>query len=354
MSNHIFAYRIVVSVLAVAALSIGCDKSNSSLTAPSAPPPALPPPVALTVVAVSPTIGPTEIASEIRVSGTGFLNGATLMLGGAAARVIGVTSTALTALTTAHAAGSVDVVVTNPGGPSVTLAGAYTFEVLSASLSASPSLVTSGDELTVEWVGPRGRDCRGGGDWIAMYKVGDPDNTGAANGHSDLWFEHVCAATSGTSKLHAPNQAGEYEFRFMVGDGAVARSNPVTVRASSSPSPSVPTLLIDGGTASSRQTGETFWVTGSGYTPGGNVTRYINPPVNSSSAIASLTADQSGNLTWAFTPTCANFDPRNTVAIYAVDDATGRISNTVTETVTGSCPSAAESPSTAAARGRER
>lgn len=338
MSNHIFAYRIVVSVLAVAALSIGCDKSNSSLTAPSAPPPALPPPVALTVVAVSPTIGPTEIASEIRVTGTGFQGGATLMLGGAAARVIGVTSTTITATTTAHAAGSVDVVVTNPGGPSATLTGAYTFEVLSASLSASPSLVASGEELTVEWVGPRGRDCRGGGDWIAMYKVGDPDNTGATNGHSDLWFTHVCGATSGTSKLRAPGQAGDYEFRFMVGDGSIARSNPVTVSASPTAPPLVPTLLIDGATTSSRQTGETFWVTGSGYTPGGNVTRYINPPVNSSPAIASLIADRSGNLTWTFTPTCANFDPRNTVAIYAVDDATGRTSNTITETVTGSCP----------------
>lgn len=354
MSNHIFACRIVVTVMAVAVLTIGCDKSHSSPIAPSAPSPAAPSPTALTVAAVSPTIGPTEIASEIRVTGTGFLNGATLMLGGAAARVIGVTSTAITAMTTAHAAGSVDVVVTNPGGPSVTLAGAYTFEVLSASLSASPSLVTSGDELTVEWVGPRGRDCRGGGDWIAMYKVGDPDNTGAANGHSDLWFEHVCGATSGTYRLRAPAAAGEYEFRFMVGDGAVARSNPVTVRALSSPSPAVPALLVDGGTASSRQLGETFWVTGSGYTPGGSVTRYINPPVSGSTLIAPLAADQSGNLSWTFTPTCGNFDPRNTVAIYAVDEATGRISNTITETVTGSCPIAAAFPSTAAARGRER
>jgi hypothetical protein len=353
MSNHFFAYRIVY-VLAVATLTIGCDNRHSPLTSPSGPTPSTPPPAALTVATVSPTVGPTEIASEIRVTGTGFLNGATLMLGGAAARVIGVTSTAITAMTTAHAAGSVDVVVTNPGGPSVTLAGAYTFEVLSASLSASPSLVASGDELTVEWVGPRGRDCRGGGDWIAMYKVGDPDNSGAANGHSDLWFVHVCAATSGTSRLRAPNQAGDYEFRFMVGDGAVARSNPVTVRASSSPSPSVPTLLIDGGTASSHQMGETFWVTGSGYTPGGSVTRHINPPMNGSTVIAGLTADQSGNLTWAFTPTCANFDPRNAVAIYAVDEATGRISNTITETVTGSCSSVAASLSIAVVHGRER
>jgi IPT/TIG domain len=335
MAHHHFARTVAGVVLAVAALTAACDKLPSAPT-PPAPPAA--PSVGLAVAAVSPTIGPTSVASEIRVSGAGFLNGAVVTLGGVAARVIAVTSTTITAMTMVHPAGTVDVVVTNPDGPSATLASAYTFEVPSVSLNASPSFVTSGDEITVEWVGPRGRDCRGGGDWIAMYKVGDPDDTGAANGHSDLWFVHVCAATSGTSKLRAPNQAGEYEFRFMMGDGAVARSNPVTVRASSSPSPSVPTLLIDGGTTSSRRIGETFWVTGSGYTPGRTVTRYINPPGNPATQITPLTADGSGNLTWVFTPTCGNFDPRNTVAIYAVDDATGRISNTITETVTGSCP----------------
>jgi hypothetical protein len=167
--------------------------------------------------------------------------------------------------------------------------------------------------------------------------VGDPDITGAANGHSDLWFTHVCGATSGTSTLSAPRQPGEYEFRFMFGDTAVARSSPVTVSASASPSPFVPTLIVDGGTTSRRQLGETFWVTGSGYTAGRTVTRYINPAVNGSTVITPLTADASGNLSWSFTPTCGTFDPKNVVAIYAVDDATGQTSNTITETVTGSC-----------------
>jgi len=341
MDKHFFAYRIVASVLAVAALTIGCEKSHSGLTAPSvpsAPPPAAPAPVGLAVTAVSPTIGPTVIASEVRVTGTGFLDGVSLALGGTAARVVRVTSTTITAVTTVHEAGTVDVVVTNPGGPSVTLAGAYTFEVLSASLSASPNVITSGDELTLTWTGPSGRGCNGGGDWIAMYKVGDPDNTGAANGHSDIWFDHVCGATSGTWKVRAPAQAGEYDFRFLVGDASIARSNPVTINAASVPLPSVPTLLVDGGSASSRHMNETFWVTGSGYTPGGAVKRYIDPPVNASALIASLSADRLGNVAWAFTPRCDNFNPQNIVTIYAVDDATGRTSNTITETVIGSCP----------------
>ena len=95
--------------------------------------------------------------------------------------------------------------------------------------TASPSLVTPGGELTLGWVAPSGRGCSGGGDWIAIYKVGDPDITGAANGHSDLWYDHLCGGTSGTFKLSAPPQLGQYEFRYMVGDNSVARSNTVTV-----------------------------------------------------------------------------------------------------------------------------
>ena len=101
------------------------------------------------------------------------------------------------------------------------------------SLTASPSLVTSGGQLTMSWSAPSGQGCNGGGDWIAIFRVGDPDITGAANGHSDLWYIHLCGATSGTSTLNAPSQPGQYEFRYMSGDTSVARSNPVTVRADS-------------------------------------------------------------------------------------------------------------------------
>jgi hypothetical protein len=99
------------------------------------------------------------------------------------------------------------------------------------SVTASPSLVTSGGQLTMSWIAPSGQGCNGGGDWVAIFRVGDPDFTGAANGHSDLWYTHLCGATSGTSTLNAPSQPGQYEFRYMSGDTSVARSNPVTVSA---------------------------------------------------------------------------------------------------------------------------
>jgi uncharacterized protein (TIGR03437 family) len=232
---RIFPRAVIAGLLVCAGMSLGCDKSPSGPT-PSGPTPSAPtPPAALTVTSVSPTTGSTVGLAEIRIAGTGFVAGATVTLGGVAARVRSVSSTLINAETPAHTPGAVDAVVANPGGESRTLTGGYTFVVDVFALTASPSVVTSGGPLTVSWVAPAGRGCIGGGDWVAIYRVGDPDTTGAANGHSDLWYTHLCGTTSGTSTLNAPSDPGEYEFRYMVGNTAVGRSNPVTVSASASP-----------------------------------------------------------------------------------------------------------------------
>ncbi|MEP7305211.1 MAG: IPT/TIG domain-containing protein [Acidobacteriota bacterium] len=182
---------------------------------------------------ISPTVG--VIGEQASVAGTGFLSGATVTLDGVEARVIRLTSTSIIAITPVHVAGTVDVVVTNPGGQRATLTGGYTFVPFGAfSVAASPNVVTSGGQLTMSWVAPSGRGCLGGGDYVTLAHVGDPDITEAANGHSDLWYEHLCAAASGTLRLPAPPEPGQYEFRYMVGDaGVVARSSPVTVNAAS-------------------------------------------------------------------------------------------------------------------------
>ena len=219
MSNRIFVRAVIAMALA---MNLGCDKSPAAPT-----PPATPALAALTVTAVSPTSGPTNFASELRVAGTGFLYGAALTLDGVAARVTSVTSTVITAMTPVHAAGTVDVVVTNPGGQSAALTGAYTFEVISISLTAGVNLVTPGGQLTVSWVAPSGRS---GSDWIGLFKVGLPSES-----YENGWWQYTNGAASGTLTLSAPTQPGEYEFRYLLDDGFidVARS-PVTVSASTS------------------------------------------------------------------------------------------------------------------------
>ena len=230
MSRHL-PLRIA-AIAFVLAGSIACNDSTSSPMLTPTPTPATPPPPVVppgfTVSSMSPTAGPTIGGDYIRVTGTGFRAGVTVTVDGVAVRVDRVTDTIIDARTVAHATGAVDVVITNPDGQTTTVPGGYTFGTFS--LTGGPDLVAPGGELTVSWVTPPGRGCRGGGDWIALYRIGDPDNTGAANGHSDIWYDHVCGVVSGTWKLKAPAQPGEYEFRFLTGDFSVARSGLITVR----------------------------------------------------------------------------------------------------------------------------
>ena len=96
-----------------------------------------------TVSAISPTSGTTAGGTPVTITGTGFLAGATVSLGGTAATgVTVVNSTSITATTAAHAAGTVNVVVTNTDAQSGSLANGYTYTSTTASLGL---VVPSGD-----------------------------------------------------------------------------------------------------------------------------------------------------------------------------------------------------------------
>jgi hypothetical protein len=81
-----------------------------------------------TVSSVLPTSGPTAGGTQITITGTGFSLGATVTVGGSTATGVLVNnSTTITATTPAHAAGLVDVVVTNTTGQSGTKTNAFTY-----------------------------------------------------------------------------------------------------------------------------------------------------------------------------------------------------------------------------------
>src|SRR6185503_380715 len=81
-----------------------------------------------TLTAVSPTSGPTAGGTTITLTGTNFVSGATVRVGGTAAtNVTFVSATQLTARTPAGTAGARDVQVTNPDGQSATRTGAFTY-----------------------------------------------------------------------------------------------------------------------------------------------------------------------------------------------------------------------------------
>ena len=81
-----------------------------------------------TVGAISPHSGTTAGGTPVTITGTGFLAGATVKVGGSSATgVTVVSSTSITATTPAHSAGSASVVVTNTDSQSGTLSNGYTY-----------------------------------------------------------------------------------------------------------------------------------------------------------------------------------------------------------------------------------
>jgi hypothetical protein len=93
-----------------------------------------------TVTVVTPASGSTGGGTPITITGTNFQSGATVTVGGSAATsVVFVNSTTLTAVTPAHAAGKVSVVVTNPSAQAGTLNPGFFY--------AAPS--TAGDFYTM-------------------------------------------------------------------------------------------------------------------------------------------------------------------------------------------------------------
>ncbi len=132
-------------------------------SAPPAPPPT-PSPVAPTVAAVSPSSGTTAGGTTVTVTGSGFAAGAGVSFGGTAATGVVVSSaTSITATTPAHAAGAVDVVVTNSDGLNGRLTGGFTFNapapppatvvvVTITSAGVSPSTITIAPGTRVRFV----------------------------------------------------------------------------------------------------------------------------------------------------------------------------------------------------------
>lgn len=81
-----------------------------------------------TVSSVSPNSGPVAGGTTVTITGTNFASGATISFGGVAAlNVSFVSSTQLKATTPAHAAGTVNVAVTNPDNVSAALSNGFSY-----------------------------------------------------------------------------------------------------------------------------------------------------------------------------------------------------------------------------------
>jgi hypothetical protein len=108
-----------------------------------------------TIISLLPTSGPEVGGTLVTIWGTNFLAGATVSFGGVAAASVTVTSaTQLGAVTPPHAAGVVDVRVTNLDDQFATLVGAFTYGTPPpAIISISPSSGTIAGDTSVTITG---------------------------------------------------------------------------------------------------------------------------------------------------------------------------------------------------------
>ncbi|HVF88664.1 MAG TPA: IPT/TIG domain-containing protein, partial [Blastocatellia bacterium] len=110
---------------------VGKTMANQTASGPTwvfstagTPPPAQAP----TVSSISPNSGTINGGTPVTITGTNFAAGLTVAFGGAAATNVNVSnSTTITAVSPGHAAGGVNIVVTNPGGQSGTLVSGFTY-----------------------------------------------------------------------------------------------------------------------------------------------------------------------------------------------------------------------------------
>jgi hypothetical protein len=223
MSNRLFARTIILGLLGAAGMNVGCAKSSGP-SSPSPSPSPSTPSAAMTITSISPAVALS--GDQVRLDGTGFVFGATLTIDGVLASVAGTNSGLILATVPTHGAGSVDVVVTNPGGQRAILSGGFTFGLVT--LTASANRITAGEPLSVSWATLAGRPKF---DWIALLRIGASSGT-----YESGWWDYTNGAPSGTFTLKAPIQPGDYEFRYLPNDGYIdaGRSSPVTVTAAAS------------------------------------------------------------------------------------------------------------------------
>ncbi len=93
-----------------------------------------------TASAIAPSSGPTAGGTAVTITGTGFVSGAAVTIGGApATSVTWVNATSITATTPAGTAGAKNVVVTNPDTQSATLTNGFTYVAAPTASAIAPS-----------------------------------------------------------------------------------------------------------------------------------------------------------------------------------------------------------------------
>jgi hypothetical protein len=138
------------------------------------------------VTSASPSAGPTAGGTGLTITGTGFATGATVKIGGTAATSVTVVdATTITAVTPAHALGTVDVAVLNPGNQWYSLSGGYRYgsPPVPASVLPNGGSTAGGSQVTITGTGfQSGATVTIGGIAATNVVVGGPASLTATTG----------------------------------------------------------------------------------------------------------------------------------------------------------------------------
>lgn len=225
--------QIVLSPSTYLNSSPGSLKNDTTILPKSTGTPASP-----AVTSSSPNVGPVTGGVSVTINGSGFAAGASVTIGGASATSVNVVSSALiTAFTPSHAAGTVDVEVTNTNGMRGTLTGGYTYMPVtnqSPVVSISAPVTAGVAPLRVDFA----------------TVASDPD--GVIVGYS--WDFGDGQTSSTASPSHTYQSLGEFTARVVVTDNKGASASAsliITVSSDARPivqilKPNAPDTLLIG------------------------------------------------------------------------------------------------------------
>src|SRR5207247_74622 len=139
------------------------------------------------VASVVPASGASSGGTAVTVNGSGFGAGATVSFGGSALTVSTVSATSISGTTTAHAAGVVDVVVTNPDSQTGTCSGCFSYVAAPSVSSVTPNSGPSAGGTSVPVPASRfysGATVSFGGSALTVSTVSATSITGTTTGHA--------------------------------------------------------------------------------------------------------------------------------------------------------------------------
>lgn len=244
-----------------------------------------------TPLTVSPATGSPAGGAPVTISGYAFEAGARLAFGGVAATVTSLTSSQITAVTPAHAAGPVNVTVTNWDGTTQTGSNAFSYVVVPTSLGFSPTTIGSNGSST------------------GTVTLSSPAPADGAT---------VSLTANPAGIVTVPSivtvQPGSQQATFLATTGAVCASATVTVTATAGGGSASSTLAVQ-----SSATTSIAWVKPSGVTWG--------PP--NTLTVAGYARGGCGAVQMVWRDATAN-DPWNVVAYQPIPSPTdGTWSNTI-------------------------